>query len=299
MKPMLACDYDESKLRFPLIAQPKIDGVRGLNFQGSLTARSLKPHRNEHTTRLYSQSCFVGFDGELAAESELHPSLCRITSSALSTRAGTPFTLWWLFDFVIPGLTYNLTYIERYKLLLERISNLRQTQEYREASAHLRVVPSVTCENLQMLRNVHAGWSDLGYEGTIIRDPQGKYKQGRSTVREGGLLRIKDFEEAEAVVIRIVEGQMNGNEAQTNELGKTFRSTDAEGMIPNGQVGTIICAKEDGSEFSVGPGELDVLTRCELFLNPSRIVNKRIIYKHFPKGVKDKPRFPTFKCFAD
>ena len=51
MKPMLAEDFDESKLIFPLIAQPKIDGVRGLNMLGTLTGRSLKTHKK----RLYNQ----------------------------------------------------------------------------------------------------------------------------------------------------------------------------------------------------------------------------------------------------
>ena len=99
---MLAEDFDESKLIFPLIAQPKIDGVRGLNMLGTLTGRSLKTHKNVYTTKFYSQSCLIGFDGELAANSETHPDLCRITSSALSTIAGEPFTLWWLFDYRSP-----------------------------------------------------------------------------------------------------------------------------------------------------------------------------------------------------
>ena len=52
MKAMLATDYEEAKLRFPVLAQPKIDGVRGVNFFGTLTGRSLKQHRNKYTTKV-------------------------------------------------------------------------------------------------------------------------------------------------------------------------------------------------------------------------------------------------------
>ena len=84
MKPMLATDADLDKLpSAPYIIQPKIDGVRGLNMYGELTGRSLKKHRNKYTTSFYSHSSLIGLDGELAAERETHPDLCRITSSPL------------------------------------------------------------------------------------------------------------------------------------------------------------------------------------------------------------------------
>lgn len=53
MKPLLADDWVESKLVFPLIGQPKVDGVRALNMVGKLTARSLKPFKNKYLTARY------------------------------------------------------------------------------------------------------------------------------------------------------------------------------------------------------------------------------------------------------
>ncbi len=102
IKPMLAEDYVESKLKFPLIAQPKIDGVRGLNLEGQLTGRSLKAHKNLYTTAFFSQKPFKGLDGELAAQAETHPDLCRLTTSAVGTIDGEPFTLWHCFDLIVP-----------------------------------------------------------------------------------------------------------------------------------------------------------------------------------------------------
>ena len=49
----------------------------------------------------------------------------------------------------------------------------------------------------------------------------------------------------------------------------------------------------------VGAGEMPHADRKKFFDNPELILGKIIKYKHFPKGVKDKPRFPTFKTFRD
>lgn len=309
MKPMLATDYDESKLRFPVIAQPKIDGVRGVNFFGNLTGRSLKAHKNKYTTKFYSHSCLVGLDGELAANYECHPDLCRLTSSALSTIEGEPFTLWWLFDYITPQ-TIKRPYKERYDALVDRIRELYSINN--EVWQHLRVVESVLCENLEQLLECDAKWLEIGYEGTIIRDPEGLYKQGRSTVREMGLLRIKRFIESEAIIMEVVEGETNLNEAQINELGKTFRTSHKDGKIPNGMVGSLLCKQlgdvfdpnnpevkllEDGQDIIVSPGTLTEQEKKFYFENKGHIIGRVTKYKFFPKGMKDKPRFPNHQSF--
>ena len=90
-KPMLACDWHQQKVKFPLTAQPKVDGVRSLNQNGLLTGRSLKKHENIYITEKYSRKEFHGFDGEMAVGDDPgHPDLCRMTSKALRTREGEP-----------------------------------------------------------------------------------------------------------------------------------------------------------------------------------------------------------------
>ena len=308
MRPMLADDYVEEKLVFPLGAQPKIDGVRGLNMLGNLTGRSLKFHKNKHTTKFYSHSSLVGLDGELAAESETNPDLCRITSSALSTINGEPYTLWWLFDYVTPQ-TIQLGYQDRYNLLIERIRELYHINN--EAWQHLRIIPMVICNNLEELLACDAKWLEMGYEGTCIRRLNGKHKQGRSTVREMGLLRIKRFVESEALVMGIEEGETNLNEAQINELGKTFRTSHKDNKVPNGMIGNIQCRAmqnikdthsgklliEEGQVIKVSPGNMIHELRKYFFENQGEIIGKVIKYKFFPKGIKDEPRFPTFQTF--
>ena len=46
-KPMLAATVaDRSKLRFPYLASPKLDGIRCLVLNGEVLSRSFKPIRN-------------------------------------------------------------------------------------------------------------------------------------------------------------------------------------------------------------------------------------------------------------
>jgi DNA ligase-1 len=305
-KPMLASDYEESKIRFPVIAQPKIDGVRSLNMDGTLTGRSLKKHANFYTTTFFSHTDLIGFDGEMAAEYECHPDLCRLTTSALSRIAGHPFILWWAFDYIAEQ-TKDLPYSERMKALNARVDDLRSYGGAPHPAQYIRVVPSVLVRNMEELLAFDQKCLDMGFEGTIIRDPEGKHKQGRSTVREGGLLRIKRFIDAEIVVTEILEGEMNGNDAQLNELGLQFRSSHQENMVPNGMVGAMMGrlladVVSDGTTLfkageivKVGAGKMPHEDRVKFFNNPELLLEQIVKFKLFPKGVKDKPRFPTFQ----
>lgn len=308
MKPMLAETWDEARQRFPVYAQPKIDGVRALNITGKLTGRSLKTFKNEHVTKLLSHSALYGFDGELAAEAETHPELCRLTSSALGTIKGQPFVLWHLFDYVTPE-TRELPYHKRLAALRDRVEVLRTEQP--ELAKHLRVIKSCECTHAAALAHFESQWLEQGYEGVILRDPYGLHKDGRVTVREGTFLRIKRFVDFEFVVEEIIEGDENQNEAQTNELGQTFRTSHQANKVPNGMVGSMVGrVLEDvvsdgevlfpkGSKVTVGAGRLTHDQRREFFQRPALLMAMVSKAKFFPKGIKDKPRFPTWQSFRE
>lgn len=306
MRPMLASDAVEDKIVFPCIAQPKIDGVRGMNMLGPLTGRSLKSFANIHATNFFSMGAFKGFDGEFAAEHECHPDLCRLTTSALNSIQGEPWLLWHVFDYITED-TFDDTYSVRYEKLKKRVDDLWKTVDSRIVK-HLKVVPSRICLGMKDLLAHDDAWLDMGHEGTIVRSPVGMHKQGRSTVREGGLLRIKRFIDFEFEITELIEGEANGNEAQTNELGLQFRSTHQENMVPNGMVGAmmgrilkdvtdakgVVLFPKD-TVVKVGAGSMPHADREMYFKNPHLLLKQIGKAKTFPKGVKDKPRFPTFQ----
>jgi DNA ligase-1 len=297
MKPMLACDWDEAKLEFPMLASPKIDGVRGLNLGPGLTGRSLKPHANRFTTSFFSCDHTKYLDGELTASADPTLSeLCRLTTSKLNTVEGTPAIYWWIFDCIMPGTPYwqRLDESRRHVYSLQNNTD----EDIRALGDRMRVVEAHPVHSLRDLYKAEAHYLDLGYEGLILRDPDGLYKYGRSTARGGQLLRIKRFVEEEAVVTGIEEGRQNGNEAVVNALGKTERSTHQENMVPNGQVGTILArVVKTGQDIRISPGCMDHAERVHFFHHPEEILGRTVKFKHFDKGVKDVPRFPTFQSF--
>jgi DNA ligase-1 len=297
MKPHLACDIDRTKVQFPCAGLPKIDGVRGMNLFGNMTGRSMKPHKNKYTTAMFSKPEFIGFDGELAEGCWTSPSLCRDTSSSVGRIAGEPDIKWWVFD-CLDEFTSSLCYMERYRELERRVNLLNLP--------HVRLVPLTILNNMEELDAYHNANLDAGFEGTIIRALEGMHKSGRATTRHGAYLRIKDFVEEEAVILSIEEAMENQNEAKTNELGRSERSSHAANMVPKGMVGNLIgrmlkdvydgdrlLLKKD-QQVTIGPGEMDHKDRTMYFENQHLIVGKVVKFKFFPKGVKDKPRFPTF-----
>lgn len=299
LKPHLASDWVAEKQRFPVGILPKIDGVRMLSKDGKATGRSLKKLANIYTTNLYSIHALHGFDGELAAESETHPDLCRITTSATSTVEGEPFTILWAFD-LLNESTIGMGYAERHAQLERVVARLQTDPMQLSGVRHVRVVPLTVVYNLEQLEAADAKYLAEGYEGSILRDLHGKHKNGRCTVREGAFLRIKRFVEEEAYVLGIIEGEENQNEEQTNELGNTFRSSHKENKVPNGMVGSMLCRDlKTGQEIVVGAGNMKHHEREHFFNNQNQLLGRIIKYKFFPKGVKDKPRFPTYKCFRD
>lgn len=305
-KPMLACDWHEEKLKFPCIVQPKLDGVHSLNRHGKCLGRSLKPHENRYVTELFSKPEYHGFCGEKidADLGATHPDLCRITSGNLRRIEGEPNITWVLFDYVTEE-TKNLGYVQRMNALEDYTDSFNFDAPSNES---ILIIESTEVNSMEELLELENQYLDLGYEGIIIRDPNAPYKYGRCGKTFMGCWRVKRFIEEEILVDKINEGMHNANEAKTNELGRTERSTHQENMQPNGLLGNMegTTIKDihdpqsgellipEGSRVTVSPGEMDHKMRKFYFENPSEIVGHTIKFKMFPKGVKDKPRFPTY-----
>jgi len=301
-KPMLAKDWTESKVKFPCIIQPKIDGVRAINRNGKLLGRSLKPHENRHVTRLFSEPEFHGFDGEMiiGMDSTI-PDLCRLTSGAMRRHDSVDDYTWYVFDYVTEK-TEGLPYVQRMQMLDDYADSLPS-----ELTQNIEIIRSELVFNTEELNEADTLHLDLGYEGSIIRDPASVYKHGRSDGKMQ-VWRIKRFIDAEFLIEKIVEGQHNANEAKTNELGRTERSTNMENMQPNGLVGSlegslladVLDPQTDaviipkGTYITVSPGNMDHAMREHYFRNQKELLQQIGKFKLFPKGTKEKPRFPTF-----
>jgi DNA ligase-1 len=303
-KPMLATDADIDKIQFPAIVQPKIDGVRGLIQNGRLLGRSGKPFPNRRLQQMFSHEYFEGIDGELACGDPTSKGLCSQTTSVVSSldHPLTHLIVLHAFDYVKSD-TIHLPYHRRYEALKSYL--------LLQDDPRVQLIPSYTEYSEEGLWATHEKALFMNYEGLILRSPTRQHKAGRSTVNEAGLLRVKMFADSEAIVESVIEGNHNANELGETPHGYAQRSTHAENMLPNGMVGSLMCRTlydcttangtdllfAAGSRIKVGAGKMSHSERKLFFDNQHLIVGKVIKFQHFPSGVKDKPRFPTFQGF--
>ncbi len=268
---------DLAKLRYPLLGFYKYDGVRALKHKGKLVSRKLRPLDNAALQVMFAD-LEDGVDGELIWGKPTHENCYHLTESVVTTRdAGSEGVTFYVFDHAgIKG-----AYTDR-----------RRELELRAlfVGGQLRYAPYVWLKTPADVERFEAKAVALGYEGIMLRDPAGWYKEGRSTVREQVLLKLKRFEDSEALVLGVYERQRNTNKLTRDARGYAKRSTHKAGKVGTGLLGGFRCRDvKSGVEFDCGTG---VLKRHELKL--TGWVNTIIKYRFQPVGVKDKPRFPRY-----
>ncbi len=277
-RPMLATDADMGLLKFPLLASAKLDGVRAVVRGGVVYSRSNKPIPNQYVQKMFS--CYEHYDGELIVGDPRSKSCYRDTVSGVMSVAGEPDVRLYAFDHVE---TPHEAYSSREARILADKVVVHHDQAIISNLADLLVYEDV-CLN-------------EGYEGLILRDPYAPYKFGRSTVREGYLLKLKRFADAEAVVTGFEERMHNSNEKTTNELGMSSRSSHKENKHGRGDLGALI-AEFEGLEFRIGTGFTDA-ERAEIWDNRLQHLGQIAKFKHFTVGAKDAPRHPVFLGWRD
>ena len=134
----------------------------------------------------------------------------------------------------------------------------------------------------------------------MVRHPGGTYKCGRSTPNEGILLKLKQFSDTEAVIVGFEELMHNDNEATTNALGQTERSTHKENLRGSGMLGAFVVHPigEPDRIYKVGTG-FTHQQRQEYWNNQAELLGNLVKVKYFEQGIKDVPRFPVFLGFRD
>lgn len=291
-KPMLADDANLEKLRFPVYGSPKLDGIRATVTAEGPRTRSLKAIPNQHINS-HDWGHLWGLDGEFIVGDPCDPKVYSKTESGVMTRAGEPDFAFYVFDYapVLVGDNDSTPF----RIRNATVANSKQMLEKRYP--FIRIVEQVLLENVEQLQAYENQQLELGYEGIMLRDPEGPYKLGRSTVNQQYLLKLKRFKDDEAEIIGFQEKMHNANEATTNALGYTERSSHKANKVPLDTLGALVVRDiTSGVEFNIGTG-FDDATRAEIWGSRDTLVGRIVKYKHFPIGVKDKPRFPVFQGF--
>lgn len=287
MKPMLAAATKGSNLNYPVLASAKLDGVRALIIDGVVMSRSLKPIPNKHVQKLFGRQELNGLDGELIIGSPTDPDVYRNTTSGVMSIEGEPAVFYYVFD--------DFTETGGFQRRLHTAK--RRCHKFRHGP--IEFVEHHVLEDEMMLQMMEEDFLASGYEGVMVRSLEGPYKHGRSTEKEGWLLKLKRFADSEAKIAGFQELMHNANEAKTNELGQKARSSHKAGKVGKGCLGAITVQDlKTGVEFDIGTGFTQA-DRETFWGSRKDLIGAVVKYKYFPGGVKDKPRFPVFLGFRD
>lgn len=277
-KPMLACSTIPKfgEIKYPVLASPKLDGIRCLIIDGKPVSRNLKPIPNKFIQDELGKLNLPELDGELMIRTGDFNSV----QSAVMSESGRPDFVYIVFDYwqePKSGYARRITTGISLGLMSERVQYIN--------NQHIH--------NALQMEQQYNEWLEQGYEGAIVRDPYGPYKFGRSTMSQGWMLKLKTFNDAEAEIVGFEELMHNDNEATTDNLGHQVRSAHQAGQTPGGTLGALV-VEFNGKQFKIGTG-FDSAERSRLWHLGDKLKGRFVTFKYQELSKYGIPRFPVYK----
>jgi DNA ligase-1 len=291
-KPQL-CPNDQidlTKIKYPLLASFKLDGIRAVFMNGELYSRSLKvlPNENLHKRfqilKDYSKQHNVILDGEMYCDSVTFNELSGIIRS---DNQELPYDLeFWCFDLL------DITN----KKLEDRFMDYKKL----ERSHPYNYFHSVIQKQVESAEEATACFEfalEHGFEGIILRNPDSRYKFGRATVKENIAFKVKPFITFDAIVTGVGQATeaREGSEKKINELGRSVTSKKLADRVLIPKASTFKVMYE-GKELEVSLAMTNE-EKEEIWANQQKYIGKTIEYKGMIVGSKDLPRHATFIRF--
>lgn len=291
-KPLLAATCEDvENIKYPVLVSKKLDGVRATVQGGQLLSRALKPIPNRYVQELFS-GLPEELDGELVVGDPCAEDAYRTTVSLIMSD-NKPLDF-----FGDRRVMYHVFDLHEPMVFKQRLEDAAKVIKGKPS---VQIVQHVLVNSSEELSELEAAWLAEGNEGVMVRSVDGRYKEGRSTIKEGILQKVKRFKDAEAIVVGVFEEMENTNEAKTNALGRTERSTAKAGKVGKGTLGGFEVegvTAYPGVRFDIGCG-FTKQQREDLWEDRKSLVGKVVVFKYFPLGSDTRPRFPVWKAFRD
>jgi len=278
IKPMLAYKLNENKIDFKefIYMQPKLDGVRCLFTKDGAFSRTGKQFMNvqhiEEDLKHFFEACpWIALDGELynhdlKNDFEKIISLVRKQKPTDEDRSeARRLTQYHVYDYTgrdymsLEGLPYR-----------DRLDNLTCSDIYTPSVCY---VESRRVKTMKQAKDFHTRKLAEGYEGSILRTNT-PYKHGRSW----GLMKFKDFHDAEATIVDYQEGK-----------GKRL-----------GTIGKFIMQDDDGNIFGCPPGKGYNYSDMKCILeNIHKYMGQKATFTYFERTKAGSYRHPLFKTLRN
>jgi DNA ligase-1 len=272
IKPMLAHKYNPDKADYPAYIQPKLDGVRCVFTKDGAYSRTGKEFKNvdhikESLKNVFLENPSLILDGELynhglKDDFEKIISLVRKTKPTEEHRQqAAELIQYHVYDVINFA---HATYTNR----LSIISNMVKYNHI------VQPVQTKVVLDYDEALSFHRHCLKTGYEGSIYRSTDGKYKNTRSW----DLMKFKDFEDSEATIVGY-------------EIGKGKRQ---------GTLGKFIMQDDEGVEFGCPPGKgYDYKDLAGMLDNISDYMGQRATFTFFQRTQAGSYRHPLYKCIRN
>jgi DNA ligase-1 len=270
-------DKDLDKIKFPVWASPKFDGIRGIIKDGVVLSNTLIPIPNGYIQDVLGYNQLNGLDGELFVRDNFN-----VVASSVMSEGGKPDFEFQVFDiWNLPTWSFE-----------DRMNHIAiQIAAVAPDNNHIKICRQELCYNVSELIAFEVECLEAGYEGICFRHYQSPYKYGRGTLSDGCLYKRKPFEDGEAVITGFEEQEENTNDAQLDERGLSKRSHHSANKIGKDTLGAILCYSSEFGDIRLGSGTgLTKELRQFIWDNQELFLNKFVTYKFQRMGSLNKPR---------
>ena len=277
IKAMLAHKYNEDKADYPAFIQPKLDGVRCLFTAKGAFSRANNQFMNvDHITKdlkpVFDRYPTLILDGELynhglKDDFEKIISLVKKKKPTDDDKAeAAELVQYHIYDVAsFPHATYTWR--------MNFVNSLKNSAMFRTSSC-LCISDTKVALDFDDAQKLHAKNLKLGYEGSIYRSMEGKYKGTRSW----DLMKFKDFHDAEATIIDFVAGK-----------GKR-----------EGTLGKFIMQDHEGVVFGCPPGKgYNYAALAEMLENAAQYIGQWATFTYFERTKAGSYRHPHYKCLRN
>ena len=254
--PMLALDYHKrgKDIVFPCFVQPKLDGVRCIAQGNVLCSRTTKVFEGLSKIKSETEKCPFILDGELYSDTLDFQAL----TGLIQRKKNIDTDLEKQINLVV----YDIISDEDYSVRLEKLKEFFSKNKFKNVKLHL----TEECKSKADLKKFHDKYVKQGYEGLMIRNKNGGYKE---KYRSKNLQKYKMFEDAEFEIVGFTEG--TGIE---------------KGLI------IWICKIKNGDTFQVRPKGTHS-QRKDLFKKGNQFIGEKLTVKYQELTNDGIPRFPT------
>lgn len=288
--PMLAESYDKIKqpIKYPILTQPKLDGVRCLAWldkTGQLNLTSRGRNKFEHLNFIFENWGIVDIlhnlppntviDGEIVVYGDYGRGENFTAAVSIVRKVKTPLT-----KYEVESINYNIFTcfvgfvdktppLERHRILARAMENCKEN-----LSDHIKLIPFTKSNSESETMAIYQQYLNEGHEGLMIYMPNGFYQSGK---RSKDLIKLKPFDEKEGVIVDVIHGEGRESHAalfvvDVNHDGKILVTMHPMGSIES---------------------------REELYKNKAKIIGKLITFKYQGLTPDGFPRFPVAREFRD